>query len=141
MKIKLLTPLLLLPIILTGCETVSSNSNDTPGKSQPTEATAIGKTAPPRILFVPKPIYPKGLFEKGINAKVIVEFVIDERGRPTKIKVVEASHPGFANNTIAAIKSGQFKAGTRNGEPVAVKVKLPFAFNTNDPDTKISRSE
>lgn len=84
---------------------------------------------PPRPLFQPSPRYPYNARQAGIEGWAEIEFVVTADGQVTGIRVIR-SHPGtvFDAAALDAVARWRFKAGSRRGEPVAVRVHLPLEF-------------
>jgi TonB family protein len=73
--------------------------------------------------------YPKEAVEKGIQGKVIVRFVIDEKGNVTSPEVVQSADPLLDEAAIALFaKLPQWSPGTQRGVPVKVAMNLPVSF-------------
>lgn len=87
--------------------------------------------AMPRPLKIVQPIYPAALKLDNLEGKAQVEFVVDRTGRVVQARVVSASHPGFAESALAAIKNWRFRPGAKAGRPVNTLVQVPFEFRLN----------
>jgi protein TonB len=59
----------------------------------------------------------------GIEGVVVLDLVVDERGRARDIVVVEGLGHGLAQAAIAALAACRFTPGERDGKPVAVRVR------------------
>jgi protein TonB len=53
--------------------------------------------------------------------KVIVDFVVDEKGRPQDLKVVESAGDVLDAAVLEAIRGWEFAPARKNGVPVKVK--------------------
>ena len=75
--------------------------------------------------------YPPLLRLAQIEGRAVLEFVVDPQGRVEvgTIKVVMASHPGFATAARAAAAGMRFSPGRVNGRGVRVLVRVPFDFD------------
>lgn len=73
------------------------------------------------------PAYPEDARKQGIEALVVVKFVVDESGQVTDVKIVKG-HPLFDDVVLAAVRSWSFDPATLEGKPVrmARMVKIPF---------------
>ena len=96
------------------------------------DAPAVSGTAsdyevPPRLLKHTKPKYPKDAYRKKIQGVVLLEFVVDEKGRVADARVLEAV-PGLNQAALDTIESWRFAPATVNGVPVRVKAQAPVAF-------------
>jgi TonB family protein len=69
--------------------------------------------------------------EQGIvGGKAVLDFVIDETGRPRMPVLVSAAHEEFASQAADALSQWRFTPPTRRGKPVAVQVRQEFLFPT-----------
>ena len=82
-----------------------------------------------------RPDYPDAAVRKGIQGRVVVVVVIDEKG-----KVVEATvdhgDPLLADAAVRAVKKTEFEPPTQDGKPVRVRIRVyrDFAFRENVKD-------
>jgi protein TonB len=60
---------------------------------------------------------------------VYVVFMVDTNGHAQQPKADNATDPAFARPAIEAVKQWKFEPGTRNGEKVAFKMRVPITFN------------
>lgn len=81
----------------------------------------------PRVLVAVTPRPP--LTMERDRADVVVEFVIDARGRPDRIRVVRSSRREFESAAIDAVKRSKWKPGAVEGKAVSTRVRLPVLFN------------
>jgi TonB family protein len=80
-------------------------------------------------LYRVAPEYPAALKAGEAPAgQAVVEFVIDRDGRARLPRIVTATQPEFGWSAATAITQWVFKAPHRGGEPVDVKVRIPFRF-------------
>lgn len=82
---------------------------------------------PPVALSKAMPAYPEGARTQGIEALVIVKFVITETGEVERITIVKG-HPLFDDVVLRAVRSWTFRPALLEGKPVrmARMVKIPF---------------
>ncbi len=86
----------------------------------------------PRTRVQNAPVYPFSLKANGISGEVIVEFVVDERGRVVNPRILRSTHPDFETATLNAVSKWRFEPGTRRMKPVSFKMVVPVKFNLND---------
>ncbi len=88
---------------------------------------------PPRPLVKVPPFYPLSARAKGIEGKVELVFVVQADGSVSDIEVKE-SFPGtiFVDAALRAVRQWRFKPGTKDGQPVATRVRLPLRFQLED---------
>jgi TonB family protein len=83
---------------------------------------------PPRVIEASPPRYPAEYARQRITGTVILQFIVDENGRPADIKIVSLTHKGFADAAIEAAKNYKFSPAYYQGKPVKVRAKLPITF-------------
>jgi protein TonB len=79
------------------------------------------------------PAYPESLRSAGIEGKVLVEFVVDERGQPVQgsIRVVQSDNDLFADAVRFALGRLRFTPAEVGGKKVSQLVQMPFVFTLN----------
>jgi TonB family protein len=60
---------------------------------------------------------------------VTMECVVQSDGKVGEVTVVQSLEPRLDEAAVAALKQWEFEPGTRNGEPVAVRVAVEMAFS------------
>ena len=88
---------------------------------------------PPRPLVKVPPFYPLSARAKGIEGKVALVFVVQADGSVSDVAVTDA-FPGkiFVEAALRAVRQSRFKPGTKDGKPVATRVRLPLCFQLED---------
>lgn len=81
------------------------------------------------------PAYPDSLRAARVVGRVVVEFIVSERGEvePETIGVVSSAHPLFAESVRQAIVSGRFTPAQKGGRAVRQIVQLPVLFSPEAP--------
>ena len=84
-------------------------------------------STPPVARSKAMPAYPDDARKEGIEALVVVRFVVEEDGRIADVKIVKG-HPLFDDVVLAAVRTWSFEPATLDGKPVrmARMVKIPF---------------
>jgi len=79
------------------------------------------------------PAYPEALRSGGIEGKVMVEFIVDELGRPVQgsIRVVQSDNDLFADAVRVALGRLRFTPAEVGGKRVRQLVQMPFVFTLN----------
>jgi protein TonB len=79
------------------------------------------------------PAYPEALRSAGIEGKVLVEFVVDERGQPVQgsVRVVQSDNDLFADAVRVALGRLRFTPAEVGGKKVSQLVQMPFVFTLN----------
>ncbi len=88
-------------------------------------------STPPVPVAKTMPAYPEDARKQGIEALVVVKFVVGEDGRVEEPKVVKG-HPLFDEIVLAAVRTWTFQPATLEGRPVRMvrMVKIPFRLKT-----------
>lgn len=82
---------------------------------------------PPVPIAKALPAYPEDARKQGVEAMVVVKFVVDEVGAVSNVKILKG-HPLFDAAVLAAVRAWRFEPATLDGKPVrmARMVKIPF---------------
>lgn len=75
--------------------------------------------------------YPEMARKAGIEGRVIVQFVVDEKGNVIMLKVVRSVGGGLDEAAVSAIQKLKFSPGMQRGRPVRVQMTLPVVFKLN----------
>ncbi|HSN97633.1 MAG TPA: energy transducer TonB, partial [Candidatus Nanopelagicales bacterium] len=97
-----------------------------PKPKGPTRLTE--EMTPPVAISQPRPAVPEAARSAGVEATVVVKFVITETGQVTNVQVVRG-HPLFDAAVLATVRTWRFKpALDRDGRPVSIvkTVRIPF---------------
>ncbi len=86
----------------------------------------------PELVWMMYPEFPEKAKVSGINGKVVLEILVDEKGYPIEITLVEETPKeyGFGEATKLAAESAVFKPAEYNDESVRCRIKLPVEFNS-----------
>jgi TonB family protein len=85
----------------------------------------------PEPIFQPAPVFPRHLKHEVRVAEILVEFIVDAKGKVVWAKVVSASHSGFEDAAILGVSRWQFRAGMKNGKRVNSRMQVPLRFRVN----------
>jgi TonB family protein len=94
----------------------------------PVVSPAKDYDVPPKLVRGFAPFYPPGYSLKRRQGDVIMECTVDVDGKPKDLRIMSSTRPGFARRSIDALIQWQFAPATKNGKPVAVRVRIPFHF-------------
>lgn len=83
----------------------------------------------PRTLFQVPPLYPAELRRKKTAGTVYVLFVVDQQGRVLDPKIESSPDAAFERPVIDAVRRWRFEPGSRNGQKVQCKMRLPIRFS------------
>ncbi len=92
------------------------------------EVTDEGITAP-KLLEAANPGYTDEAKKKKIEGEVVVSVVVDEKGDIVEPKVKKGLGHGLDESAIEAAKYFKYKPGTKDDQPVRVRMDLSFNFN------------
>jgi len=85
----------------------------------------------PRAIFQTTPNYPQELRKRNLEGSVQVVFLVDRDGKVVSPKVEKSTNPSFDRPAIEAVRQWKFQAGTRNGEKVSFKMRVPITFSAS----------
>jgi TonB family protein len=92
----------------------------------PGDTVALDKG--PTLAKVASPVYPKEALNKKLEARVVVEVLIDEYGSAKEAFVVETNNVIFNESALEVVGRFQFTSGIRNGQPAPAWVGIPIQF-------------
>lgn len=90
------------------------------------------KQVVPRAISQVRPNYPYELRASGLRGDVLIDFVVDIEGRPTKAFVVRSLNPSFDEPALEALRKWKFAPGTVDGVPVNTHMRVPIFFELLD---------
>lgn len=74
------------------------------------------------------PEYPERAKRAGIEGQVILQFVVDESGRPQDIQVLRSPNDLLADAAVDALEDKSFKPARQNGQAVKMRLTQPVTF-------------
>jgi TonB family protein len=83
---------------------------------------------PPVAISEVKPGYTQEAKQARIQGQVVVSCVVLPDGSVVDVKVIDPLDPGLDEQAIKAARQWRFKAGTKDGRPVPVRIDLEFTF-------------
>jgi TonB family protein len=98
-------------------------NNDTEGMG------AKGLDAPLNPRYRQSPTYPAGLLGEKPVGQAEIAFIIDREGRCRLARIVSATHEAFGWAAATAVERWVFDPPKRGGQPVDVRVSIPFKFD------------
>ncbi|MDR9387565.1 MAG: energy transducer TonB [Balneolaceae bacterium] len=72
--------------------------------------------------------YPEMARKAGIEGRVFLQFIVNERGEVENPRVVRGIGGGCDEEALKAIRKAKFKPGLQRGRPVRVQYNLPVVF-------------
>jgi TonB family protein len=83
----------------------------------------------PQLLSSPPPTYPEEARKAKIEGSVILVLIVDEKGNPTNLRVINSLGMGLDEKAIEAVTSWKFEpAFGKDGKPVAAKMAVEVSF-------------
>lgn len=76
--------------------------------------------------------YPEMALMAGISGRVVVQFIVDEKGNVLEPVVIRGIGGGCDEEALRAVKQVKFKPGKQRGIPVKVRYSLPITFALKD---------
>ena len=111
---------------------VSKNAFRRPDGNAPEAADDRNKEGivlPPRPTHTPEPEYSLQARNAKYQGTVVLNIVIDKAGKISRIRLERALGMGLDENAMEGVKRWRFNPATRNGQPVAVEMKIEVSFN------------
>jgi protein TonB len=77
-----------------------------------------------------RPPYPQVALARGLSGTVVLNALVDERGRVVEIALVKTSAPGlgFEDAAMRYVHSRVYRPATKRGVPVRVRVPIVVEF-------------
>jgi len=72
--------------------------------------------------------YPEMARRAGIEGRVYVQFIVNERGEVEDPRVIRGIGGGADEEALRAVRQAQFRPGMQRGRPVRVQYSLPVVF-------------
>lgn len=114
---------------------MTSHAQKSPNDSSASAATSqtyfdfqVERIARPKS--VPAPVYPNHLRAARVEGTVLVQFIVDQRGRPdmASFKVIKSSNAELTESVRTAVSYMSFFPAEWGGQKVKQLVQLPFTF-------------
>jgi TonB family protein len=83
---------------------------------------------PPEPLFSPVAEYSDQARRKRIEGVVVASVLINEKGRPTDVRIEKPLGYGLDENALECIGQYKFKPATKDGVPVATRIHIEINF-------------
>ena len=119
------------PGLASGGRIGGTGSADGGGSSLDDMLTAAELDQRPRPIFQATPQYPIELRKQKIEGTVNVVFYVDKDGKVSNPQVETSTHPAFERPALEAVRQWRFDPGTRKGEKVSFKMRIPISFHVS----------
>ncbi len=87
-----------------------------------------GYDTPPKFLKGYAPFFPSAESSKRQWGYAKLQFKVSPDGSISDIQLIAATAYDFGEEAIDAVKDWKFAPARKNGQPVSVRVRLPFTF-------------
>jgi len=84
---------------------------------------------PPNPIYKVDPIHPEALYSRGVEGEAIIIASVDMFGSVLEPIVDRATHEEFGLAALLAASEWIFEPASKNGVPIAVRVRIPFTFS------------
>lgn len=95
---------------------------------EPEPESPPGQIQAPRILSSPAPAYPAAAVESGLHPTVVLAVTVDAEGAPVEVTVEHSGGDAFDAAAQDAVRGWTFAPATRDGEPMASRVRVAVHF-------------
>jgi TonB family protein len=82
----------------------------------------------PKAVYTPNPEYTDRARRQKIRGSVVLSIVITDKGLVRDAKVVTGLDKDLDNQALKAVGAWRFEPATKNGKPVAVRIKVEADF-------------
>jgi TonB family protein len=82
----------------------------------------------PILVFRQEPEYSEEARAAKLQGTVLVSLVVGEDGQPRNVRVRKSLGLGLDENAVEAVSRWRFRAGTKDGQPVAVESSIEVDF-------------
>jgi TonB family protein len=97
-------------------------------RSAAAQAPAEPVVKPPIVVEHVDAVYPPSALKEGKHQDVVLTLTIDVDGHVSKVDVVESGGSDLDEAAIVAARQWTFLPATRDGKPVASRIRVPFHF-------------
>ena len=86
----------------------------------------------PQPIYRVAPVFPYEMKQAGISGAVTLLFICDSQGRVKQVRIRSSSHREFDQAAINAVRQWKFEPGMKDGQPVNVRMLIPFRFTVTE---------
>ncbi len=121
---------LFVPVVMLVCGLTSSFA-----QAQPPPAAS--DVTPPIVLSHVDAVYPASAVPTKAHVDVVLAVTVDADGNVSKLDVVESGGAALDEAATTAVRQWKFRPATRNGKPIASRIKVPFHFAPIEPPADV----
>jgi TonB family protein len=86
----------------------------------------------PEAIMQQPPVFPNHLKSEVRYAEVVVDFIVDAKGKVPWTSVHSSTHRGFEDAAVLGVSRWQFRPGMKNGKKVSTRMRVPLKFRVTD---------
>ncbi|WP_263357429.1 energy transducer TonB [Acidicapsa ligni] len=101
-----------------------------PGGNTPHWKKVGGEVKPPKLFRSVEPELSQDALTNKVSGVCEFSLIVDRHGLPTNITLLQSIGYGLDENATEAISKYRFKPAMKNGEPVAVQIKVEISFKS-----------
>jgi len=90
-----------------------------------------GGVSAPSVLYKVEPTYTEEAHTAKLQGTVVLQLVVDEKGRAQNVKVTRSLGLGLDEKAVEAVEKWTFKPGMKEGKPVPVTGQIEISFRLN----------
>ena len=87
-----------------------------------------GDVVGPRTVYSPDPEYSEAARLAGVQGTCLLRVLVGSDGRPEDVQIVRSLDPSLDQKSIDAVQSWRFDPATKEGQPVAVQIRVETSF-------------
>lgn len=109
-------------------DTTSAGNHPAGDENEATPATWGEITRYPKVAKEYKAVYPDEAKKAGIDGAVVLDILIDSKGKVRDVKMVTGPGHGLNESAIEALKQFEFSPAQKGSTSVAVKIRYTYRF-------------
>jgi TonB family protein len=80
--------------------------------------------------------YPAEAKRKGIDGRVLVQFVVEKSGEIDSVRTLRGVHPLLNEEALRVVQQTKWKPAVEDGKPLRVQMALPVTFRLDSASTE-----
>jgi TonB family protein len=82
----------------------------------------------PKATYTPEPEFSEEARRAGFQGTVVLSLLLDKKGQVSRIRIEKPLGKGLDQQAVESVKTWRFNPATKDGEPVAVEMKVEVSF-------------
>lgn len=126
-----------------GTQVDTTSVRSKPGEHLPAPVEFMPYDVPPKFVKRIEPKYPPQARESGISGTILVQVLVDKKGKVADARIYKDSgtNVGLEEAAIKAAKASEFTPAISDGQPIAVWIIYPYNFLTKDKPSRIDKAK